>query len=51
MDAVALALDALRRGEFVLVYDGDGREEETDLTIASEFVTAASVRTPVGSSA
>ena len=41
---MALALDALRRGEFVLVYDGDGREEETDLTIASEFVTAASVR-------
>ncbi len=39
------ALDALRRGAFVLIYDGDGREEETDLTIASEFVTPAAIRT------
>src|SRR2546429_3557121 len=36
---------ALQRGEFILVYDGDGREEETDLTIASEFVTPESIRT------
>jgi 3,4-dihydroxy 2-butanone 4-phosphate synthase len=35
---------ALRRGEFVLVYDGDGREAETDLTIASEFVTPSAIR-------
>ncbi|TMA02769.1 MAG: hypothetical protein E6J92_04305, partial [Methanobacteriota archaeon] len=39
------ALASLRRGEFVLVYDGDGREAETDLTIASEFVTPAGIRT------
>ena len=39
------ALDALRRGAFVLIYDGDGREEETDLAIASEFVTPAAIRT------
>ena len=39
------ALAALRRGEFVLIYDGDGREEETDLTIASEFVSPAAIRT------
>lgn len=38
-------IGALRRGEFVLVYDGDGREAETDLMIASEFVTPAAVRT------
>lgn len=38
------ALEAVRRGEFVLVYDGDGREEETDLTIASESVTPAAIR-------
>ncbi len=43
-DAVARAMDALRRGEFVLVYDGDGREAETDMTIASQFVTPASIR-------
>src|SRR5216117_3767496 len=42
---VARAAAALRRGEFILVYDGDGREEETDLTIASEFVKPASIRT------
>lgn len=44
MDDVGRALEALRRGEFVLVYDGDGREEETDLTIASEFVTPEAIR-------
>src|SRR2546425_174606 len=31
---LARAVAALQRGEFILVYDGDGREEETDLTIA-----------------
>jgi len=45
MDAVERALDALRSGRFVLIYDGDGREEETDLTIASEFVTPETIRT------
>jgi len=40
-----LAVAALRQGGFVLVYDGDGREEETDLTIASEFVSPSTVRT------
>ena len=43
--AVDRAVDALRAGRFVLVYDGEGREEETDLTIASEFVTPEAVRT------
>src|SRR3989449_3078599 len=42
---LARAVAALQRGEFILVYDGDGREEETDLTIASEFVKPESVRT------
>lgn len=45
MDAVRQAIEALRQGRFVLVYDGDGREEETDLTIASEFVTPAAIAT------
>src|SRR5438552_3070822 len=39
------AISALGRGEFVLVYDADGREAETDLTIASEFVSPAAIRT------
>jgi len=39
------AIVSLQRGDFVLVYDGDGREAETDLTVASEFVTPARIRT------
>ncbi len=42
--AVMNALTALREGRFVLIYDADGREEETDMVIASEFVTSAAVR-------
>lgn len=45
MDAVSLAVEALRRGQFVLVYDAEGREEETDLAIASEFATPNAIRT------
>lgn len=41
---VMQALDALRQGRFVLVYDADGREEETDMVVASEFVTPAAIR-------
>ncbi|MCD6473455.1 MAG: 3,4-dihydroxy-2-butanone-4-phosphate synthase [Thermoplasmata archaeon] len=33
------ALEALRKGEFVLIYDADGREEETDFFMAAQFVT------------
>lgn len=45
MTAVEAALATLRKGRPVLVYDADGREEETDLVVPSEFVTAATVRT------
>lgn len=45
MDDVIQAVNALRQGRFILVYDGDGREEETDLTVASQFVTPAAIRT------
>ena len=38
------ALAALRSGAFVLIYDAEGREEETDLAIASESVTPDAVR-------
>ncbi len=41
---VMRALTALREGRFVLVYDADGREEETDMVIASEFVNSGAVR-------
>ena len=39
------ALEALRSGQFVLVYDADGREEETDMVIASERITSEAIRT------
>lgn len=39
------ALAALRAGNPVLVYDADGREEETDLVVASAATTPAVVHT------
>ncbi len=39
------AIDDLRAGRIVLIYDADGREEETDLIVASQFVTPEIVRT------
>src|SRR4030042_1155669 len=42
--AVMKALQELKQGRIVLVYDADGREEETDMVVASEFVTPATIR-------
>lgn len=38
MDAVMQVLEALKKGEIILLYDADGREEETDFVMASQFV-------------
>jgi len=38
------AIDAVRKGKMVLVYDFDDRERETDMTIASEFITPGILR-------
>jgi len=37
-------IDDIRKGKVILVYDFDNRERETDMTIASEFVTADILR-------
>jgi 3,4-dihydroxy 2-butanone 4-phosphate synthase / GTP cyclohydrolase II len=37
------AIDAIRRGEMIIVCDDEDRENEGDLTIAAEKVTAASI--------
>jgi|SRR2546427_249009 len=37
-------MEALKSGRPVLVYDADGREEETDAAIASQFVTPEIIR-------
>jgi 3,4-dihydroxy 2-butanone 4-phosphate synthase len=44
-DSITKACEELRNGKMVLVYDADGREEETDMVIASEFVNQDIVRT------
>ena len=41
--AMREALDGLRKGKFVLVYDRDGREEETDFVIPSQFVRGGDI--------
>lgn len=33
------ALESLKRGEFVLLHDGDSRENEVDMVVAADFVT------------
>jgi 3,4-dihydroxy 2-butanone 4-phosphate synthase len=45
MDKIKEAQAALRSGKFVLVFDSDSREAETDMMIASEYVTFESIRT------
>ncbi len=39
------ALKCLHNGRFVLLYDFDNRERETDMVIASQFVTPEAIRT------
>ncbi|MCL4325466.1 MAG: 3,4-dihydroxy-2-butanone-4-phosphate synthase [Candidatus Thermoplasmatota archaeon] len=39
------AIESLRRGEFILIYDFDNREGETDFVIASGRVTDSAIRT------
>lgn len=39
------AISDLRKGKFILIYDDDKREAETDLVISSEFVTSESIKT------
>jgi len=43
--AVPKAIQELRQGRIVLVYDADGREEETDMVVASEHVDPSVIRT------
>jgi 3,4-dihydroxy 2-butanone 4-phosphate synthase len=41
---IELAIRYLQNGKFILIYDDDKREGETDLVIASEFVKPESVK-------
>ena len=44
MNTLENALQELKMGRFILIYDSDDREGETDFVIASQFVTKDSVR-------
>ena len=37
--AIENAIESLKRGEFVLLHDSNGRENEVDMVVAAEFVT------------
>ena len=39
------AISDLRKGKFILIFDDDSRESETDLVIASQYVTPESIKT------
>ena len=39
MDIITKAIESMRMGRPVLIYDEDGREEETDMTVASQKIT------------
>jgi 3,4-dihydroxy 2-butanone 4-phosphate synthase len=41
---VITAIKYLQNGKFILIYDDDKREGETDLLIASEFITPGSIK-------
>ncbi len=43
--SIEKAIEDIRNGKIVLIYDFDDRERETDMTIASQFVTHETLRT------
>ena len=45
IEKIKQAIADLHNGKFILIYDDDKREGETDLVVASEFVTPKSIRT------
>ncbi|MDD3233002.1 MAG: 3,4-dihydroxy-2-butanone-4-phosphate synthase, partial [Candidatus Methanomethylophilus sp.] len=42
--SIETALNAIKAGKIILIYDFDDRERESDLTVASQFITPAIVR-------
>ena len=45
IEKIKQAITDLQKGKFILIFDDDSREAETDLVIASEFVTPNSIKT------
>ncbi|HEY0090341.1 MAG TPA: 3,4-dihydroxy-2-butanone-4-phosphate synthase, partial [Candidatus Lokiarchaeia archaeon] len=44
MEKIEKAIADLQKGKFILIFDDDSREGETDMVIASEFVTPESIK-------
>ncbi|VVB60970.1 3,4-dihydroxy-2-butanone 4-phosphate synthase [uncultured archaeon] len=38
------AIESLRKGHFILLYDNDSRESETDIVLASQFITPNAIK-------
>ena len=45
IENIEKAVSDLQNGKFILIFDDEGREGETDLVIASEFATPDSIKT------
>ena len=45
IEKIKQAITELQKGKFILIFDDDSREAETDLVIASEYVTPDSIKT------
>ena len=45
IEKIEQAISDLKKGKFILIFDDEGREAETDLVIGSEFVTPESIKT------
>lgn len=45
IEKIEQAITDLQKGKFILIYDDDRREGETDLVIASEYATPESIKT------
>ena len=44
MELIEKAINSLRSGKIVLVYDSDDREGETDMVVASERITPEHIK-------
>ena len=42
---IQAAISDLQKGKFILIFDDDSRESETDLVLASQFITSESIKT------
>jgi 3,4-dihydroxy 2-butanone 4-phosphate synthase len=45
IEKIQKAINDLRSGKFILIYDNESREGETDLVISSEYATPESIKT------